>query len=108
MCEYSNHRINVYNNTWDRVSTIERYGSDDGELYRPISAVVSDENSIIISDYWNDRVSEFSFNGTFLRQLVDRSDGTDWPYSMSYYYPYLWLVQNDSPRNKVHRYNLYG
>ena len=107
VCEENRHRITVYNNTWDRIRTIGRYGSFDGELNDPTSAIVSDENTIIIADHDNNRVSEFSFNGTFLRHLLDRSDGIYSPYSMSYYYPHLW-VYHGYPIYELYRYNLYG
>ena len=107
VCEGFRHRINVYNQTWDLIRTIGTRGSNDGELNYPISAVVSDEDTIIISDYWNHRISEFSFNGTFLRHLLVRSDGIYRPFSMSYYYPHLWLVYGDYPPFKLYRYNLY-
>ena len=108
VCEHRNHRITVYNNTWDLIRTIGRRGSKDGELNEPVSAIVSDEDTIIISDYGNHRVSEFSFNGTFLHHLLDRSDGIREPFSMSYYYPHLWLRHGGYPHYKLYRYNLYG
>ena len=107
VCEQWRHGIIVYNNTWDRIRIIGRYGSNDGELNNPHSAIVSDENTIIISDYYNHRISEFNFNGTFLRHLLVRSDGIREPHSMSYYYPHLW-VRHGFPHYKLYRYNLYG
>ena len=106
VCEEFRHRINVYDQTWDLIRTIGTWGSNDGELKHPLSAIVSDEDTIIISDHWNHRVSEFSFNGTFLRHLLVRSDGIIYPDSMSYYYPHLWLVHGGYPY-KLYRYNLY-
>ena len=106
VCEQGNHRINVYNNTWDLTRTIGRKGSNDGELNQPLSAIVSDEDTIIISDWINHRISEFSFNGTFLHHLLDRSDGIYRPRSMSYYYPHLWLTHR-YPHYELYRYNLY-
>ena len=107
VCERYGHRITVYNNTWDRIRTIGRRGSKDGELNNPLSAIVSDEDTIIISDLYNYRVSEFSFNGTFLRHLLVSSDGIDRPWYMSYYYPHLWLTHS-YPHIKLYRYSLYG
>ena len=106
VCEQRKHRINVYNNTWDLIRTIGKFGSNDGELDNPISAIVSDEDTIIISDYRNNRVSEFNFYGTFLRHLLVSSDGINGPSSMSFYYPHLWLVDG-YPYGKLYRYNLY-
>ena len=125
VCEYHEYWINIdnadwikiYNQTWDLIRTIGFRDTNDGILYMnkiyalasyEDTAIVSDEDTIIISDYQKNRISEFSFNGTFLRHLLDKSDGIYHPYSMSYYYPYLWLVQSDFPRKKLHRYNLYG
>ena len=107
VCESSRHRINVYNQTWDLIRTIGTRGSNDGELNYPASAIVSDEDTIIISDYSNHRISEFSFNGTFLRHLLVRSDGIYSPFTMSYYYPHLWLTHGGYPHYKPYRYNLY-
>ena len=103
VCEEGSHRINVYNQTWDLIRTIGNEGSNDGELHHPHSAIVSDEDTIIISDFGNHRISEFSINGTFLRHLLVRSDGIYQPVSMSYYYPHLWLVYG----GKLYRYSLY-
>ena len=105
VCELGRHRINVYNQTWHLIRTIGTYGSNDGELNHPESAIVSDEDTIFISDWFNHRVSEFNFNGTFLRHLLVRSDGIYRPFSMSYYYPHLWLVHGDP--HMPYRYNLY-
>ena len=107
VCESLRHRINVYNQTWDLIRRIGTHGSEDGELNYPLSAIVSDEDTIFVSDYHNHRVSEFSFNGTFLRHLLVRSDGIYRPYSMSYYHPHLWLTHGHYPSFKLYRYNLY-
>ena len=110
VCEAGTSMINVgvhiYNKRWHRIRTIRRGGSDDeqGGPSLPQSAIVSDEDTIIKSDQFNHRVSEFSFNGTFLRDLLVRSDGINYPRSMSYYYPYLWLVH----KGELYRYNMYG
>ena len=108
VCEGWGNRITVYNNTWDLTRTIGRRGSDDGELNNPMSAIVSDEDTIIISDFRNHRISEFTFNGTFLHHLLVRSDGIYGPWSMSYYYPHLWVTHGGSYPYKLYRYNLYG
>ena len=105
ICEQFNHRITVYNNKWTRIRRIGRRGSDDGKINQPESAIVSEEDTIIISDYLNHRVSEFSFNGKFRRHLLIKTDGINQPYSMSYYYPHLWLVHG--PPFELFRYNLY-
>ena len=94
-------RINVYNQAWHLIRTL----GTQGELSKPISAIVSDDDTIIISDYNNGHVSEFSLTGTFLRHLLVRADGINSPGSMSYHYPHLWLVDG-FPNGKLYRYKL--
>ena len=114
VCEAGSQRINVgvhiYDKRWHQIRTIRRGGSDDeqGGPSLPQSAIVSDEDTIITSDRWNHRISEFSFNGTFLRHLLVSSDGIKEPQSMSYYYLHLWVVHGSYPPYRLYRYNLYG
>ena len=102
ICESGNHSINVYNATWHLIRRIGRKGSDDGELNYPrAAAIVSDEYTIIILDRENYRVSEFSFDGTFLRHILA---DVGRPTYMSYYYPFLWLGYGTA---NLRRYKLY-
>ena len=107
VCEDGRSRINIYDNTWDLIRTIGTMGSDDQKLDYPLAAVVSEEETIIVSDFTEHRVSEFSLNGTFLRHLLVESDFIDWPRSMSYYYPHLWLTHGKY-YDTLYRYKLYG
>ena len=50
-----------------------------------------DEDTIIVSDYNNNRISEFSFNGTIILHLVVKSDGINNPEIMTNYYPHVWI-----------------
>ena len=103
VCEEMRHRINVYDHTWNLLRTMGSRGSFDGELSQPSAAIVSDEGTIIITDRLNYRVSEFTFNGTFIHHLLASSDGVKTPHSMSYSYPHLWVVNSGN----LYRYNLY-
>ena len=103
VCDSGRHKVNLYNATWYHVRIIGGYGSAAGELNYPITAIVSGENTILVSDRENHRVSEFGFDGTFMGHLLVRSDGIVRPSCMSFSYPHLWLVQDQ----KLSRYKLY-
>ena len=103
--EHRGHRMALFDADWQFVRNIGRYGTSDGSLTYPYAAVASDDNTIFVSDRDNHRVAEFSFDGTFLRHLLVRSDGVYKPRSMSYSYPYLWLVHGRPP--KLYRYKIY-
>ena len=103
VCDISRQQVNVYNATWQLVRNIGRPGSADGELKDPSAAIVSEDNTIIVSETGNHRVSEFSFGGKFLGHLLVKSDGIYRPNALSFSYPYLYLTQI----GQIYRYRLY-
>ena len=105
VCDNSRSQVNVYNATWHLVRSIGRRGSADGELNWPEAAIVSEDNTIIVSDRGNHRVSEFSFDGKFLGHLLVKSDGIYRLNALSFSYPYLYLTQNYT--GQIYRYRLY-
>ena len=111
VCERGRSRINVYNATWHLVRNMGRQGNGAGELNGPDSAIVTDKNRIIVSEYNIHRLSEFTFDGRFVHhwQIIS------YPGAMSFSFPHLWLVQATRDckyyrrySNKLYRYNLYA
>ena len=105
VCQHYLHTISVYNSSWDLVSSFGGYGSSDGYLYFPYAAIMSYNNTILVSDWDNNRISVFTTDGVFLYHLLTQSDGLYRPHALSYYKPYLWVVQSN---NKLYRYKFYN
>ena len=103
VCQRGLHTISIYNSSWDLVSSFGGYGRSDGYLYYPFAAIMSYNNTILVSDYNNHRISVFTTDGVFLYHLLSLSDGINRPGALSYYKPYLWVVSN----GKLYRYRLY-
>ena len=103
VCEQGNHRIKVYNKQWKLVRSFGGFGEEDGRLWRPSAAVVSPEGTVLVADYMNRRISEFTIQGHFIRNLVAVSNEVRWPFSLSFSHPYLWVVQSSI----LHRYKMY-
>ena len=103
VCERYSHRVRVYNSNWGVYQTLGSYGSGDGQLNHPDSAIGLPDGSIIITDNVNARVSLFNIKGRFVRNILTRSDGLLYPREMSISLPYLWLVDH----YKLYRYKLY-
>ena len=103
VCERGRHQVRVYNSTWSLYQTLGGRGSGDGQLGWPISAIGLPDGSVIISDYFNDRVSLFNIHGRFVRHILTRFDGLSGPLAMSISLPYLWVVD----MNTLYRYKLY-
>ena len=108
VCEYWHHQVHVYNSSWGLYKTLGGYGSGDGQLRYPYSAIGLPDGSIIISDSNNHRVSLFNIHGRFIRHIQTRSDGLSYPDAMSISLPYLWLIDSlFYPFSRLYRYKLY-
>ena len=104
VCEENRHQVHIYNSTWGLYQTLGgTYGSGDGQLSYPQSAIGFPDGSVVISDRDNNRVCLFTIQGRFVRHILTRSDGIYHPYAMSVSLPYLWVVGN----NRLYRYKLY-
>ena len=103
VCQYGHHMISIYNSSWDLVSSFGGYGGGDGYLYSPTAAIISTNNTILVCDRYNDRISVFTTDGVFLYHLLTQSDGIYRPYALSYYKPYLRVVNN----GKLYGFRLY-
>ena len=103
VCQYGHHMISIYNSSWDLVSKSGGYGVGDGDLYHPTAAIISSNNIIFVSDTFNHRISVITTDGVFLYHLLTPSDGIYHPTPLSYYKPYLWVVNY----RKLYRFRLY-
>ena len=102
--QYRSHTISIYNSAWDPVLSFGGYGGDDGDLIYPLAAIMSYNNTILVTDYSNHRISVFTTDGVFLYHLLTQSDGINGPTALSYYKPYLWVVNEHYA--KLNRYRV--
>ena len=100
VCENGRHIINIFNSSWHLVSW---FGDHDVNLYYPFAAIMSYNNTIYVSDYYNNQISVFRTDGVFLYHLLTQSDGIRNPSAITYYKPYLWVVNS----KRLYRYMLY-
>ena len=77
VCQQGNNMVTVYNSSWGLVSSMGKTGSEDGDLSQPSSAIVSSNNTILVADNFNSRISEFTMDGKFVNNL--RIDGVKRP-----------------------------
>ena len=106
VCEPGRHQVSVYNATWGLHQTLGGWGSDDGQLLRPSSAIGLPDGSVIISDEDNYRICLYTIQGKFVRHLLRLSNGLRLPrlQAMSTSLPHRWVV--DILRT-LYRYRLY-
>ena len=87
-------QIKIYDATWFLVRSFGSMGSDDGQLNGPTAAVMSDEGSIFVADYWNSRVSVFTSDGQFVEHIISHA-APYYPVSLSLRDSYLWVASAD-------------
>ena len=91
VCECSASCISIYDEGFNKIKTIGSQGTGDGQLYFPECAIFSPWGSILVADTFNNRISEFSEDGAFIKHLLDEDDIIK-PQSFSYNKPYLWVA----------------
>ena len=107
VCEETRHQVLIYNSTWGLYKTLGGiHGFGDGQLGNPRSAMGLPDESVIVSDMENNRVSLFNIKGWFIRHLLTQSGGLSGPGEMSISLPYLWLT--DYRGHPSHSYRLYS
>ena len=92
VCEYGACRISIYDEGFNKIKTIGSEGRGDGQLDGPWCVIFSPWGSILVADTGNDRISEFSEDGTFIKHLLTDQDDIFEPQSISYNKPYLWVA----------------
>ena len=95
VCERSADKVSVYNTSWSIITSFGEYGSGDGQLKYPDSAVMSN-GYIFVVDYGNYRVSMFTSDGQFVKHIiiydVPYYESRHGPFSLSVRGKYLWVA----------------
>ena len=90
------HTVRVYNDRWRLVTSIGGRGGEDGRLNFPRTARVLPDNTIIVTDCWNNRISRFTIQGDFTNHVIKQSDGIRNPRRLAVQYPYVWVSYCDN------------
>ena len=106
--EVGTHEVHVYNSTWSLIKSFGGLGSGDGQFDKPYSAAMSDQGQIFVADFDNYRVSMFSSDGQFVKQIINHEHPYR-PWIISVRGRYLWLTSHAGPDpvGRVTRYILF-
>ena len=92
VCEEWGHCVSLYNRSYIKQATIGSEGKTDGCLCLPYCVVFTWSGSLLVADYFNHRVCEFSQQGAFIRHIITSDHDIKYPVSLSYSHPHLWVV----------------
>ena len=96
LCDKENNNVLVYDSSWKLERKIGESGTEDGQLKYPFSVTVSPFGTVWVADTNNNRVSEFTTRGRFVRHVVPKIER---PLFMSFSFPYLWVTHQQQIRN---------
>ena len=105
VCEYMGHCVSLYNRSYIKQATIGSKGEADGCLSSPICVIFIPSGSLLVADWYNHRVCEFSQQGAFIRHVITSDHGIHQPVSLSYSHPHLWVAcygGDNVKRFKIH------
>ena len=88
-CSYS---IRVYDDKWQLVLSIGEKGTEDGQLLNPAGTTNTSEG-ILVADQLNQRISQFSFEGKFMKHILTSHHGLGRPIGLAFNNPFLWVSQ---------------
>ena len=86
------HTVRVYNDRWRLVRSIGGRGGSDGRLNYPDTARVLPDNTILVTDWNNHRISRFTIQGDFIDHVIKQSDEIWRPTRLAVQYPYVWVA----------------
>ena len=114
VCEFLGNGVRIYDDFLLLQKTIIfKVGSGDGEVRGPNRVIILPTNTLLVSDFHNHRVTEFSLDGTFIRHVLQEEDGIYVPEHLSYQHPYLWIAYQKDPSDEnrhhwqVKRFQIY-
>ena len=95
LTEQKAHRVNVYDEDGKRITRIGGRGPEDGKLDHPGSARFLPDNTIVVSDFWNRRISRFNIHGKFLEHLLTPKHKIMYPGRLAVQHPNIWVAYED-------------
>ena len=92
VCECWDHCVSLYNRSYIKQTTIGSKGKTDGCLDGPVCVIFTPSGSLLVADCNNHRVCEFNQQGAFIRHVITSHHGIQYPVSLSYSHPHLWVA----------------
>ena len=104
VCERDANTVMIYSDDW----TLQKSVTGDGQVRfsRPQSSVVLPDNTILVSEYNNNCISEWSLDGKFLGYLIQKGDIKE-PLDMSFHHPYVCIRFGGFLNFSVRCYQIY-
>ena len=94
--------VDVYDEGWKLVRTFGGEGQADGQMRNPCRTTFT-KQGILVADQFNHRISLYSTEGKFLKQILTSNDEIQYPFGLLFTRPCLWLSLNNPPSVKCYK-----
>ena len=91
-CCYGTHSVMVYDDTWNLLFTLGGPARGARQLAYPWG-VTSTTEGILVADQNNHRISQFLFEGIYIKHILTKNNGIASPLGITFNNPYLWMTQ---------------
>ena len=96
------HSVDVYDEGWKLMRTFGGYGEADGQMMYPFGTTFT-KQGILVADQHNHRISLYSTEGKFLKQILKSNDEIQYPLGLLFIRKCLWLSINNPPSVKCYK-----
>ena len=98
---HGTHSVDVYDDRSKLMCTFGGRGKEDGQMMYPWGTTFT-KQGILVADQFNHRISLYSTEGKFLKQIVTSNDEIQFPLGLLFIRPCLWLALNNPPSVKCY------
>lgn len=81
--DWKQHVIKIFDANGKFLKQYGGHGSGEGQLDHPYGVCTDRFNHIIVSDTWNNRIHMLSEDGRFIKTLLSKHDGIEWPQAVT-------------------------
>ena len=99
---HGTHSVDVYDEGWKLMHTFGGYRQADGQMMYPFGTTFT-KQGILVADQHNHRISLYSTEGKFLKQILTSDDEIQYPVGLLFTRPCLWLSFNNPPSVKCYK-----
>lgn len=77
--DWKQHAVKIFDSNGKFLRQYGQQGAGEGQLDHPYGVCTDKFKHIIVSDTWNNRIHMLSEDGRFLKTLLTKHDGIEWP-----------------------------
>ena len=87
--------IKIHNKEGTLLKSIDTCGRYDSQM-KNLLGITTVSDYIFVCDWQNHRVCCFNMDGHFIKHIITKQDGIQFPWYIDFQFPYLWLIEGEA------------